>query len=215
MDTIGERLKAARLAAGYETAAAAARAFGWHKQNVVDHEADRRGVDPEQAERYAKAYRVDPSWILWGGANRKPKPTGLVPIVGRVGADTEGRILFSTGQQSGDQAPVPPGGTNRAVAVEVDGHSMRGFADNGALIYFEEQHTKPTRDHIGRVVVVELETGEVLVKRLLRGDAAEAWDLESIVGPTLQNVRIAWVANITAIVPPPISQRIIARAAAA
>lgn len=212
METAGERLRAAREEAGYESIASAARTHGFHKQNLADHESGRRGIDAEMAERYGRAFRVDPAWILLGGATRRPRPTGLVPIIGRVGADNDGLVIRSTGQLSGDQAPIPPGGSPRAAALEVDGHSMRGVADDGSLIYFEEQHTRPTRDHIGRVVVVEIENGDVLVKRLLKGDDANHWDLESIVGPTLQNVRINWVASVTAIIPPPVSQRIIVRA---
>ena len=217
VEQVGDRLKQARLAAGYATAAEAAAAHGgqeggWHPQNVRDHEANRRGVDADQAERYGRAYRVDPAWLLFGGANRKPKGNTLVPVVGFVGADPSGQVLFSEGQGTGDQAPLPPGGTPRAVALEVRGRSMPDVAEDGALLYFEDQHTHPTREHIGRVVVCELQSGEVLVKRLLRGDQPDLWDLESIVGPTRHGVRIKWVANISAIVPPPHSQRIIVRA---
>lgn len=215
MDTIGDRLRKSRLDAGYATAAEAARAFGWHVQNVRDQEADRRGVSPEQAKAYSRAYRVDATWLLFGGATNRPKSDGLVPIIGKVGADPEGRILFSEGQRTGDRAPIPPGGTERAAALEVTGHSMRGVADDGGLIYFEDQHMAPTFDHIGRVVVVELETGEVLVKRLLRGEDKGLWDLESLAGPVRRNERIKWVATITATIPPPHSQRVIVRAAAA
>jgi phage repressor protein C with HTH and peptisase S24 domain len=215
MDTIGARLKHARLQKGYESASSAARAFGWHKQNVADHEADRRGVDADQAKTYGRAYSVDPSWILFGGPTKRPKASGLVPIIGKVGADPEGTILFATGQTSGDLVPAPAGHTDRAAAVEVSGHSMHGFADDGSLLFFEDQHTKPTRDHIGRVVVVELETGEVLVKRLLRGDEKDRWDLESISGPTRHNVSINWVASITAIILPPKSRELIVRAGTA
>lgn len=214
MAGIGERLRQARVAAGYPTAAAAAAAFGWHPQNVRDHEAERRGVDAEQAATYGHCYRVDPAWIMFGGPTKRPRLTGLVPVIGKVGADPEGRILFAAGQAAGDQAPIPPGGTERAAALEVVGHSMRGVADDGSLIYFEEQHAQPTSLHIGKVVVVELDSGEVLVKRLLKGDERGVWDLESIAGPTRHNVRIKWVANISAIIPPPVSQRVIVRAAA-
>lgn len=209
METVGDRIKAAREAAGYPTIAGAARAFGFHKQNLADHEAGRRGVLPEHAERYGKAFRVDAAWILYGGASRKAKPSGLVPIIGKVGADNEGTVILSTGQASGDQVPIPPGGTDRAVALLVTGHSMPGLADEGAILYFEEQHAVPTRDHIGKVVVCELEEGEVLVKRLHKGDEKGLYDLESIAGPRLENRKLRWVANITAIIPPPISQRII------
>ena len=61
---------------------------------------------------------------------------------------------------------------------------MRGLADDGALIYFEDQRSSPSSDMLGQVVVVETDTDEVLVKRLLRGSAPGLYDLESVAGPT-------------------------------
>lgn len=93
-DGPGERLKAARVKAGYATASAAATAFGWHPQNVRDHEAGRRGISPEQAIMYARAYRTTPGAILYGEAvpgvgesNFTFEPQmRLLPIVGEVQA---------------------------------------------------------------------------------------------------------------------------------
>jgi hypothetical protein len=140
---------------------------------------------------------------------------GYVPIVGMVGADPEGRVLFATGQGTGDLAPIPPGGTDKAVALEVRGGSMPTLADDGALVYYEERHKTPTRDMFNRVVVVETETDEVLIKRLLRGSEPDTYDLESINGPIRRDVRIRWAAHFTAIIPPPVSQRVIIRAGTA
>lgn len=215
MDGIGERLKRARKARGYKTIIAAAEAFGWHKQNVSDQEAERRGVSPEQADKYAKAYGVDRTWLLYGGPTPKPKRAGTIPVIGRVGADPEGRVLFAEGQRGGEVIPLPVGHSERAAAVLVSGHSMPDVADDGALIIFEEQHTKPTRQHIGKVVVAELETGEVLVKRLLRGDEPGLWDLESLAGEPRSNVRLKWVASITMVIHPPKSRELINAARAA
>jgi SOS-response transcriptional repressor LexA len=66
-------------------------------------------------------------------------------------------------------APVPPGGTTDSVALEVKGHSMRAIAEDGSLIYFEDQRNPPTPDMLGYYVIAELEDGRVLFKRLLRG----------------------------------------------
>ncbi|MFN7144911.1 MAG: thioredoxin domain-containing protein, partial [Myxococcota bacterium] len=52
-------------------------------------------------------------------------------------------------QDPAELAPIPPGGTERAAALRVVGHSMRGVADDGALIYFEDQRTPPTPDMLG------------------------------------------------------------------
>lgn len=64
--TPGERLKAARLAAGYQTVAEAARAHKIHPQNLADHEAGRRKIHAEQARLYAQAFSTTPGQILFG-----------------------------------------------------------------------------------------------------------------------------------------------------
>ena len=90
---------------------------------------------------------------------------------------------------------------------------MHGLADDGALIYFEDQRTPPTPDMLGHIVVVEIDTDEVLVKRLLRGSRAGLFDLESVAGPTRHDARLRWAAHITAIIPPYQARRVIRGAA--
>lgn len=55
---------------------------------------------------------------------------------------------------------------------------------------------------LGYVVVVELDTDEVLVKRLLRVSKPGRFDLESLAGPTRRDARLRWAAHVTAIIPP-------------
>jgi hypothetical protein len=90
---------------------------------------------------------------------------------------------------------------------------MRGLADDGALIYFEDQRTAPTPDMLGQVVVVETDNDEILVKRLLRGSRAGLFDLESVAGPMRHDARLRWAAHITAIIPPIQARRILRSAA--
>lgn len=215
MATIGERLKWARKQAGYETAAEAADALGEHKQNVRDQEAGRRGVSPEMAAKYARRYGVSRDWLLFGGPDPKRAAGEVsVPILGYVAADPEGRVAFAHGQGPHDEAPIPPGGDAESVALEVRGTSMGDLAPEGSLIYFEDQRTPPAEDMFGNYVVAELDTGEVVVKRLLRGSEPGLYDLWSISAPLRQGVRVVWAAHITAIVPPRQARRIIRRTAA-
>ena len=65
--TIHERLKAARRKAGYASAAAAAKAFGWPVGTYSCHENGSRGIKLDVVERYARAFEVDPVWLLHGG----------------------------------------------------------------------------------------------------------------------------------------------------
>jgi hypothetical protein len=86
---------------------------------------------------------------------------------------------------------------------------MRGLADDGALIYFEDQRTPPTPDMLGQVVVVETDADEVLVKRLLRGSEPGRFALESTPAPPRHDARLRWAAHITAIIPPYQARRIL------
>jgi SOS-response transcriptional repressor LexA len=218
MDDRAARLRQARLAAGFETAAAAAEAHGWNRNTYASNENGNAPYSWRRARDYATAFGVRPDWLydaqgpavgMGTGADSGPGQPRPAPIIGRVGADPGGEVLLAGGQAPPEFAPLPPGGTERAVALRVTGHSMRGLADDGALIYFEDQRTPPSPDMLGQVVVVELDTGEVLVKRLLRGGAPGRFDLESVAGPTRRDARLRWAAHITAIVPPWQARRIL------
>lgn len=210
MDDRALRLRQARTDKGYETAAAAADAFGWNRNTYASNENGNAPFSYRKAKDYAAAFGVRPEWLYdAAGPMRSGSDGGFAPIIGRVGANPEGAVLFATGQEAGDLAPIPPGGSDNAVALRVVGHSMRGVADDGALIYFEDQRTPPTPDMLGQVVVVEIDTDEVLVKRLLRGSRPGLYDLESLAGPTRRDARLRWAAHITAIIPPFQARRII------
>src|ERR1700754_2262230 len=214
MDGRAQRLRQARQDKGFETASAAADAFGWNRNTYVSNENGNAPFSYRRAKDYAAAFGVSPEWLYDAAGPMLPAAeAGYVPVIGRVGANPDGLVLFATGQESGDLAPVPPGGTEQARALLVVGHSMRGLADDGALIYFEDQKTAPSPDMLGHVVVVELDTEEVLVKRLLRGSRTGLYDLESIAGPTRQDARLRWAAHITAIIPPFQARRVIRGAA--
>src|SRR3569623_1039483 len=183
MDERFLRLREARMAKGFETAAAAADAFGWNRNTYGSNENGNAPFSYRRAKEYAAAFGVRPEWLYDAAGSMLPATeAGFVPIIGRVGANPDGLVLFATGQEPGGLAPIPPGGTDKAAALLVVGHSMRGVADDGALIYFEDQKTAPTPDMLGHVVVVEVDTDEVLVKRLLRGSRPGRYDLESIAG---------------------------------
>lgn len=215
MDDRAARLRQARLAAGFETAAAAAEAHGWNRNTYASNENGNASYSWRRAREYAAALGVRAEWLYdaqgpaTGPAGGDVGPAPRVPVIGRVGADPGGEVLMAGGQAPPEFIPLPPGGTERAVALRVSGHSMRGLADDGALIYFEDQRTPPSPDMLGQVVVVELDTGEVLVKRLLRGAAPGRFDLESVAGPTRRDARLRWAAHITAIVPPWQARRIL------
>jgi phage repressor protein C with HTH and peptisase S24 domain len=214
MDGRAERLRHARIAKGYESAAAAADAHGWSRNTFASNENGNAPFSYRRAKEYAAAFGVSAEWLYdAAGAMIGTGIAGFIPVMGLVGANPDGTVLFAHGQDPAELAPIPPGGTDKARALRVAGHSMRGLADDGALIYFEDQRTAPTPDMLGQVVVVETDDDEVLVKRLLRGSRPGLYDLESIAGPMRQDARLRWAAHITAIIPPFQARRILRSAA--
>ena|ERR1700752_2211915 len=61
-----KRLKDARLAAGYSTAASAAEAFGWIRATYYAHENGNKIYTHTAAKKYGQAFRVNPAWLLFG-----------------------------------------------------------------------------------------------------------------------------------------------------
>lgn len=85
MTSIADRLREARIEAGYKTATDAAKAFGWNENSYRSSENGQRAPGRATAVKYARAFRVAVDWLLTG---RGPKKTthGLgalrqVPIV--------------------------------------------------------------------------------------------------------------------------------------
>jgi transcriptional regulator with XRE-family HTH domain len=214
MDGRAQRLRQARIDRGHETAAAAADAFGWSRNTYAANENGNAPYSYRRAKAYAAAFGVSAEWLYdAAGDARAAGADGMAPVIGYVGANPDGTVLFALGQDPAQLAPIPPGGTVQARALKVSGHSMRGVADDGALIYFEDQRTPPSPDMLGHVVVVETDTDEVLVKRLLRGSKPGLYDLESVAGPVRPDTRLRWAAHITAIIPPFQARRILRDAA--
>lgn len=208
LDRIERRLEAVGLSSNAASLKAGLSGDAIRNIRRAVERGERQGVSTHTIQALAPVLETTPSWLL---EERGEEASMLVPVIGRVGADSSGEVILSTGQETGDMAPPPPAAIGPAVALEVTGHSMRGLADDGALIYFETQRTPPSPDMLGHVVVAEIEDGQVLVKRLLRGSEKGVYDLESLSGPTLRDVRIIWAAHITAIIPPFQARRVIVR----
>lgn len=138
-----ERLKAAREAAGYETAKRAAEAMGASVATYLQHENGTRGYPSVKAERYARFFRTTPEWLLYGRGD-KPKDevpglpvnrvTRLVRVLGEVqaGAWTEAPEEASLEEV----VPVYLAGFEGAqlFALRIKGPSMDRFYPHGTMV---------------------------------------------------------------------------------
>ncbi len=90
MDGRSLRLREARIAKGFETAAAAADAFGWNRNTYGSNENGNAPFSYRKAKEYAAAFGVRPEWLYdAAGAMLPAAEAGFVPIIGRVGANPE------------------------------------------------------------------------------------------------------------------------------
>lgn len=153
-------------------------------------------------EKLARALICDPADLLTGKGAGATSAAIYHEIVGYAGADPEGKILFAEGQGTGDYAPAPPEASPQARAVLINGYSMPFFAENGSLVWFDYQVPQPRPEMLNQVIVAQLDTGEVLIKRLQRGASAGLYNLASLSGPLRENVQLSWVAEIIAVIPP-------------
>lgn len=63
---MADRLRRARLHAGYRTATAAIDYFSWPSSTYRAHENGQNNFNPDAAQQYAEAYGVSPAWLLLG-----------------------------------------------------------------------------------------------------------------------------------------------------
>jgi hypothetical protein len=123
-----------------------------------------------------------------------------VQIVGYVGAGSEAHH-YGNSQGGLGSARMPPGGNERTVAVEIRGDSL-GAPFDGWLIYYDDRREPPTDDLIGQLCVVGLSSGQVLVKKLMRGRSPGHFDLWSTSGSPLMEQSVEWAARVQAVMPP-------------
>lgn len=210
MSTPADRLRKARRAAGFGTATAFAEALGVNRNSYLQHENGTRAFDPEAAQLYARRLKTTPEHLLYG--RQEPAKSGWREIAGFAGADPGGSATFgATDQGTGDFAPVPANASDDALAIEIRGHSMPFFAEDGALVWIDGFRETPDPEMVGQVVVCRLDTDEVLIKRLQKGTEKGRWNLISFTGPARENVKLRWIARVVAIIPPLEARRVIQR----
>lgn len=198
---MGNRLKELRLAKKW-THDEAANAMGVSRGQFIKLERGERRLTAQYINLASKAFGVQQAEILEAGEDV------TLPIVGRVGASTDGSVIQATDHGPFGEVQAPVGSRGSEVAVEVIGHSMGIYAPDGSLILYDDRHEPPHEDMLGNVCVVGLPDGRVLVKRLLRGSRRGLFDLESLVGETLRDQRVEWAAMVLVVIHPAQARRL-------
>lgn len=199
MQDAHERLQSARRAAGYADATAAARAFGWNENSYRSHENGQRGLRRDSAEKYARAFRVSPAWLLTGEGIMLRK--NVMPVWGHVGLGEEVTLVDGQDDAPLEQIELPFGfALENCGALIAKGDSQYPRVKNGEVVIYQRTD-RPPADLVGRECVVKLIDGRVLLKTIRRGVSNGLFDLESHSRPLQESVKLDWVAELIAIIP--------------
>lgn len=77
MNEMSDRLRHARLHAGFNSARSAAARFGWKTSTYSAHENGQNGFNAEAAADYGKAFKCSPAWLLTGEGEPPPSNPNL------------------------------------------------------------------------------------------------------------------------------------------
>lgn len=169
-----ERLVAARKAAGYATAADAARALNMSLPSYTHHENGTRGLS-RSGQRYARFFRVSLDWLL-DGRGEMTSGTTRIPLMGLVGAGSTVEPIGDTVAASIGDIEMPDGEHLGALVVRGDSQYPRYM--DGELIIYDRRPESPGK-LTNRYAVVDCLDGRRVIKKLVRGRSPGAWTLWS------------------------------------
>jgi SOS-response transcriptional repressor LexA len=152
-----ERLRDARIRAGFSSAAEAAERFGWGESGYRHHENGTRDFGPDAARRYGRAFRVKPGWLL-GLEKINDLPLNLPASADQLGVN--GSVcagVWRESEQWNDERrfvinlPSPVPGARRFGLV-VEGTSMDLFYEPDTVLdcvsIFDRDVKPSTGDHV-------------------------------------------------------------------
>ncbi|ACA20230.1 putative phage repressor [Methylobacterium sp. 4-46] len=201
----GERLRLARLAAGYRSARDAALRNGWPESSYRAHEAGTRTIGQDDAERYAARFRRDgvqvtAKGLLFGDDEAGEPPGESGQVVGVRGVISAGGLI-ATGDEQPDPSGnlfevtvpfwLPPG----TIAFRVAGASMHPKYEPDDIVLCAQGGESPER-LLGCYAAVATPDGNRFLKKILRGSRRGTYHLESHNAPLMTDRRLAWASGI-------------------
>lgn len=121
----------------------------------------------------------------------RERPT--VPVSGYVSAGAQA-IFIPLPAGELDRVVAPPNATDQTIALEIRGESLGEMFDRW-LVFYDEVRSPVTPDMIGKVCVVGLPDGRILVKKVKRARDG-LYDLLSNNAEPIRSVAIEWAARV-------------------
>lgn len=182
MKDAGDRLKEARVKAGYESAKSAAEAMGMPVATYIQHENGSRGFPADRAARYAKFFRTTPEWLIYGKAS-KDKVVTLGPSLFVIG-EVQAGVFKQAWQKERDEWEAFTGRPDLIAPIQerfglrVAGDSMNLVYPEGTILECVYYHGREIIPSGKRVIVQRVRSDgqvEATVKELMRNEDGAEW----------------------------------------
>ena len=194
---IGDRIAEARKLKGWSQGTLG-QEVGAVQTTVSSWERGRTEPTREDVQRIAQALGVSLADLELSG--RRSRPALLtVPLVGYVGAGSEAHF-YNSGDDGLGEVDAPPGASAQTRAAEIRGESLGPLFEHW-LVFYDDVRTPVTSDLIGRLCIVGLPSGKVLVKKLQRSRTPDLFHLLSNSEAPMLDQEVAWAARVTTMTP--------------
>lgn len=167
-------------------------------QRAAQSDGARIGVSTHTVTSLAKVLQTTAGWLMDGRGDEQLVPP-TVPLVGYVGAGALAHF-YELSEQELDRVEAPEGSTSATRAAEIRGTSLGPLFERW-LIFYDDVRSPVTDDLIGRLCIVGLQNGKVLVKKLRKGKIAGTYDLLSNAEDPMENQDIEWAARVKQMTP--------------
>jgi phage repressor protein C with HTH and peptisase S24 domain len=98
--------------------------------------------------------------------------------------------------------PASSGGSSDGlVAVVARGDSMAGQIEDGWTVYYDKNHPQQPEQLIGKLCVVQVRGGPVLIKKVLPGRRPDVFTLISLNASPMLDQVIDWASRVSWIAP--------------
>lgn len=121
-----------------------------------------------------------------------------VPLVGKVAAGAKMVFFSDTGEW--ERVPAPEGVNENTVAVVIEGTSLGPLFDRW-LVYYDKVERPITRALIGKLCVVGIPDGGVLIKLVKASKTKGLFHLFSNTEDPIMDTQIEWAARVKNMVP--------------
>lgn len=156
-----ERLRDARIEAGFKSATKAAERLGVTITTYRTHENGQNGIPPDRAEQYAKLFKTTPEWILYG---RRSLSQVEIPILGVIEKKGEVRSFSVHSNSELERVSAPPGIGHDAVAVRVSGDGLFPRYEDGDLLIYGNATTY--ENAFGKECILVLQSGDPVLRKV-------------------------------------------------